>query len=79
MDELRLRLEAEQQAVSEKLANVLGRIITDDSATVEVSGEIAPGTLIEICQVALFVTEPLKKVRIKLDKANGKVVCEPLS
>jgi hypothetical protein len=45
---------------------------------VEVSGEIVPGTLIEICQIALFVDEPLKKTRIKLDKAGGKLVTENL-
>jgi hypothetical protein len=45
---------------------------------VEVTGEIAPGTLIEICQIALFVDEPLRKVRIKLDKMGGKLVPEPL-
>jgi hypothetical protein len=46
---------------------------------VEVLGEVAPGTLIEICQIALFVTEPLRHVRIRLDRGLGKLVSEPLS
>jgi len=37
-----------------------------------------PGTLIEICQAALFVTETLKKVRIKLDWETNKLVTERL-
>jgi hypothetical protein len=45
---------------------------------VEVRGEIAPGTLIEICQVALFVTKPLKKVKINLDRNNNKLVAQSL-
>jgi hypothetical protein len=50
----------------------------DSDATVEVNGEIASGTLIEICEIALFVAEPLRRVRIKLDARNGKLVSGPL-
>jgi uncharacterized protein (DUF342 family) len=78
LEELQRRLEAEQAAVSAKVAELLGRVNTDENAVVEVSGEIAPGTLIEICQIALFVDEPLKKIRIKLDRACGKLVTESL-
>ncbi|MDR2767295.1 MAG: FapA family protein [Treponema sp.] len=79
MDELQKRLEEEQKNLSARLTAILGRINSDDEASVEVSGEIVPGTLIEICQIALFVTDPLKHVRIRLDRALGKLVSEPLN
>ena len=78
MEELLRRLEEEQQAVSVRLSELLGRINADEKAVVEISGEIRPGTLIEICQIALFVTEPLRKVRVRLDTSGGKLVTEPL-
>jgi hypothetical protein len=78
MEELLRRLEEEQHKASTKIADLMGRINADESATVEVSGEIAEGTLIEICQVAFFVTDPIKKVRIRLDRAVGKLVTEGL-
>jgi uncharacterized protein (DUF342 family) len=78
MEELARRLEEEQQKAGERVADLLGRINTDENALVEVSGEIAGGTLIEICQIALFVEEPMKKVRIRLDKTNGKLIHENL-
>jgi uncharacterized protein (DUF342 family) len=78
MEELLRRLEAEQQTASARASELMGKINVDENAVVEVSGEIVPGTLIEICQTALFVTEPLRKVRIRLDRANGKLVSQPL-
>jgi uncharacterized protein (DUF342 family) len=78
MEELLHRLEAEQQTLTGRLSDLLGRINADEKAAVEVTGEITPGTLIEICQIALFVAEPLRKVRIRLDPAGGKLVPEPL-
>jgi uncharacterized protein (DUF342 family) len=72
-------LEDEQNKTTTAITAVLGRLNTFDSAAVEATGEIAPGTLIEICQIALFVTEPLHHVRIRLDRGLGKLVSEPLS
>jgi len=74
MKELAQRLAEEEQAASAHIAELMGNINVDESALVEVLGEIAPGTLIEICQIALFVDEPLRNVRIRLDKAEGKLV-----
>jgi uncharacterized protein (DUF342 family) len=71
-------LEEEQKKTSVQFGDLLERINADENAVVEVTGEIAPGTLIEICEVALFVAEPLKRVRIKLDKPGGTVISEPL-
>jgi hypothetical protein len=78
LEDIRRRLEEEQRKAAGKVSDLLGNINTDENAAVEVLGEITPGTLIEICQVALFVTEPLRRVRIRLDKATGKVISEPL-
>jgi cytochrome c556 len=71
-------LEEEQNKTTAAITAVLGRLNTFDSAAVEVLGEVAPGTLIEICQIALFVTEPLRHVRIHLDRGLGKLISEPL-
>jgi uncharacterized protein (DUF342 family) len=78
MEELLHRLEEEQRKAAARISDLLGQINTDENASVEVLGEIVAGTLVEICQVALFVTEPLRKVRIRLDKATGKVISEAL-
>jgi uncharacterized protein (DUF342 family) len=78
MEELLHRLEEEQQSTSTRVTELLDHINADESAIVEVSGEITPGTLIEICQIALFVTEPLRKVRVRLDPFGGKLVSETL-
>jgi uncharacterized protein (DUF342 family) len=78
LEQLRQRLEDEQQKASSRVAELMGRVNTDGNAAVEVSGEIAEGTLLEICQVALFVTFPLKRVRVKLDRENGKLITENL-
>ncbi|MDR2111062.1 MAG: FapA family protein [Spirochaetaceae bacterium] len=78
MEELLRRLEDEQKKIGTRISNLLGQINADDKAVVEVSGEIAPGTLIEICQIAFFVAEPLRRVRVKLEKSMGKLVIEPL-
>ena len=74
MEEAAKKLQAEQQKISAALIEVLKRLNTDENACVEVRGQIAPGTLIEICQIALFVTEPLDRVRLSLDRAAGKIV-----
>jgi uncharacterized protein (DUF342 family) len=79
LEELRRRLEEDQKKTAAQIGDMMGRLNADDNATVEVSGEIAPGTLIEIGQIALFVAEPLKRVRIKLDRRQGKVITEPLT
>jgi uncharacterized protein (DUF342 family) len=78
LEELTRRLEDEQKKAQAAVTELMGRIITYERASVEVTGEIAAGTLIEICQVALFVSEPLRKVRVRLDMENGKLVSEGL-
>jgi hypothetical protein len=71
-------LEGEQKKASNRDAELMSLIDVDENATVEVNGEIAAGTLVEICEIALFVAEPLRRVRIKLDTQNRKIISEPL-
>jgi uncharacterized protein (DUF342 family) len=71
-------LEGEQKKTSSRNAELLGLIDADEGAAVEVNGEIAAGTLIEICEIAFFVAEPLRHVRVKLDSHARKLVSEPL-
>ncbi|GHU69227.1 polymerase [Spirochaetia bacterium] len=78
MDELLQKLEEEQQKTSEKISELLGRLIACEDAAVEVTGDIVPGTLIEICQAALFVSAPLKHVRVRLDRELRTIITEKL-
>ncbi|MCL2007912.1 MAG: FapA family protein [Treponema sp.] len=72
------KLEEEQTKTQEKITEIIGKLENFEAATIEVRGEIIPGTLIEICQTALFVTTPLKKVRIRLDSSQGKLIIDNL-
>jgi len=78
MEALYRQLEAEQKKAQNRVSEILGTLNAYDAAVVEVKGEIVAGTLIEICQAALFVTEPLKKVKIRLDRESNKLVTEKL-
>ena len=78
MEVLLRRLEDEQRKAQAKVTELLGKMNNDWNATIEVKGDIVPGTLLEICQTALFVTEPLQNVRIRLDRAASKLVTEKL-
>lgn len=71
-------IEKERYTLQNRLWDLRGRLTVDENAIVEVYGEVAPGTLIEICQIALFVAEPLRRVRVKLDTFLGKLVSQPL-
>ena len=76
MEILRQRLEEEQRKTQANVTDILGRLNTYWNATVEARGVIEAGTLIEICQIALFVTTPLKKVRVRLERENSKLITE---
>jgi hypothetical protein len=78
MEALLQKLEEEQKKAMLKVSELLGVQNNYTDAMVLVSGEIVAGTLIEICQTALFVKEPLKKVKIRLDRENNKLVTEKL-
>ena len=78
MEAFLVKLQEEQQKAQLKVSELLGKLNTHREAIVEVKGEIAPGTLIEICQIALFVTEPLKKVRVKINPNTNKLMTEKM-
>ena len=78
IEETLAQMEEKQRDITAKASAVFARLYADENAVVEAKGEIAPGTLIEICKIALFVTEPLKHVRIRLDRGLGRLVTEPL-
>jgi uncharacterized protein (DUF342 family) len=78
MEQLQNRLEEAREKTSRRISGLTNQAAGDESAVIEASGEIVPGTLIEICQIALFVTEPLKRVRIHLNKREGKLVSQSL-
>ncbi|MDR2535293.1 MAG: FapA family protein [Treponema sp.] len=72
------RIQEERYNLRERASDLQVRTNADENAVIEVYGEIASGTLIEICQIGLFVAEPLRKVRIKLDRFYQKLISEPL-
>jgi uncharacterized protein (DUF342 family) len=78
IEEMYRKLEEEQSVISTRILELMGKINADENAVVEISGEIAVGTLIEICQIVFYVNEPIRKVRIRMDRAVNKLVCDPL-
>jgi len=72
------KLEEEQSRVSIHISDMLTQVNSDEKAVIEVSGIIAPGTSLEICQVGLDVKEDLCRVRIILDSVLEKLVIQKL-
>lgn len=60
------------------IVRLLSGLDADDSAVVEVKGEIFPGTVIDICRIEITVDELLRGCRFRLDKAAGRVLIEHL-
>jgi uncharacterized protein (DUF342 family) len=78
LEEIIGQLEKEQKKLSLHIADLMGKINSNEKAVVEISGEIALGTYIEICQVGLVVDENMRRVRIKLDRDLNKLVIEKI-
>jgi uncharacterized protein (DUF342 family) len=72
------KLTEEQRKTQDKISQLLGELTPYEDATVEVTGEIEPGVLIEICHAALFVTKPLKKVKIRRDRETRQLIIEKM-
>ena len=72
------KLQEDQQKIQAKITELLGSQSTYHDAVVEISGDIVQGSLIEICQTAIYVTKPLKKVRIRYDQQENKLVTEKI-
>ncbi|MBL8966077.1 MAG: DUF342 domain-containing protein [Spirochaetaceae bacterium] len=66
-----------------ELSGIIGRLLlaldADENAQVEVTGDVYPGSVVEICRVSVVVEEPLKACRFRLDKTAGRVIVERLS
>ncbi len=58
------------------IGELLGSLDADEDAVVEVTGEIFPGTVVEICRVTIEVDELLPGCRFRLDKAAGRILVE---
>jgi hypothetical protein len=78
LEEFKKQIEAQMLLISNKLTELLPKLNADENASVKCLGEIAKGTLIEICHVALFIDKPIRKVQIHLDKAQGKLVWDAI-
>ncbi|MDR1096123.1 MAG: FapA family protein [Spirochaetaceae bacterium] len=74
MIELRNKLDVEIRRLSAIIDDLRAKIVVDENAAVTATREIAQGTLVEICQVALFVDVPLRRVTLKFDKAQGRII-----
>ena len=61
------------------IISLLPALDGDEKAFVEVTGDIWPGTIIEICRGVIAVTKPLRNCRFHLDKSAGRILVEPLS
>ena len=72
------KLEEDQKKTQQDITHLLENMNHYEDAVIEITGEIVTGTLIEICNTALYVTDPLKNVRIRLDKEKNKLVTESL-
>ncbi|MFZ4617490.1 MAG: hypothetical protein ACOYM2_15010, partial [Rectinemataceae bacterium] len=68
-------VEETRNAINELLLKLDG----DDSAVIEVRGEIWPGTIIDICRVEISVDQLLKGCRFRLDKIAGRILVERLA
>lgn len=71
-------LSKDLEQTNRRVAELLGSLDVDDEASVEVSGNTAADTLIEICHVALWIDKPVAKTRFKLDKTKGCITMEKM-
>jgi len=58
------------------ISQLLTSLDADEGASVEVTSEVYPGTVIEICRVSIVVDELLTACRFRLDKTAGRIVME---
>lgn len=65
------------------LSGMIGQLLfaldCDENASVEVKGDILPGTIIEICRLSLVIDRPLHCCRFFMDKTIGRINSERLS
>jgi uncharacterized protein (DUF342 family) len=78
LEEIIGHLQREQKKNSAHISDLMTKVNSNEKAVVEISGDVAAGTCIEICQVSLVVEEPLRKVRFRLDKDSMSLVTEKM-
>ena len=78
MEVVLAKLYEEQQKAQKKVIELLGKLNSYEDAIIEVKGDIVQGTLLEICQVALYITEPINNVRIHLGRESQKLIIEKI-
>jgi uncharacterized protein (DUF342 family) len=75
-DALLARSNQAEMALHELIGRLLQGLDADENAIIEITGEILPGTVIDICRVTIVVDRPLSACRFRLDKAAGRIVTE---
>ncbi|MDR2096223.1 MAG: FapA family protein [Treponema sp.] len=78
MIKLWIRLHNEGKKTTARIAELSSRIYADTDACIEVNGAIGEGVHLEICQASLYTEEPLRRVRIRLDKTCSRLIADPL-
>jgi uncharacterized protein (DUF342 family) len=78
MIKLWMRLHDEGKKTAARITDLSSRIYADENALIEVNGAIEEGVHLEICQASLYTEEPLRRVRVRLDKARSRLIAEPL-
>jgi hypothetical protein len=73
MEETYERFEARRLSEEGKLAKLLERFYLDPKAELQVSGEIARGTRIEICEAVLVLPGSMREMTFRLSE-NGKYI-----
>lgn len=78
LKEIKEKLEKALSAMNQTAERLISRLEVNDGAEIQVSGAVFPDTYVEICNVALTVSQKLSSVRFRLDKHSGKIKVEPL-
>ncbi|MDR2468712.1 MAG: FapA family protein [Spirochaetaceae bacterium] len=78
IEEVRTRLTGELSKCRSKKAEFEKRSVVDTKAMLVCAGQIAAGTVVEICGVEFLVEEPLRRIRLALDSTSGSIAGVPL-
>jgi len=70
---LRDRIKTALHQLNETARTLVSTLERNDNATISISGNVFPGTYIEICHISHLVTKPKRMVTFRLDKASGKI------
>ncbi len=76
LEKYREQLQGGIHKLNEASCNLLSKLDKNTEADIVVRGSIYPGVYIEICHVSHIVSRKMNKVRFRLDKKKGRVVCD---